>query len=245
MMKLEKCLIVNNEKIALNTYQMKLLCDSSWIKRSGQFVNVAVDSKKLRRPLSITCYDEKHIVLTYKVIGEGTKLLSMKKSGEIEILNGLGNGFDLDVFESEVLVIGGGIGCAPLMGTIKEALQRGLNVKVIFGFKNKQEALFQKELEQLGVEYRYSFDDQNENAVDKMIEMKWDHLPFCTCGPVAMMKSVCEHNSSYGLASLETRMGCGFGACMGCAVEMKSGMKRICKEGPVFNKEEILWENLR
>ena len=87
-MKLEKCLIVNNEKIALNTYQMKLLCDSSWIKRSGQFVNVAVDSRKLRRPLSITCYDEKHIVLTYKVVGEGTKLLSMKKRGEIEILNG-------------------------------------------------------------------------------------------------------------------------------------------------------------
>ena len=244
-MKLETCRIIKNEPIAPDVFQMILACDSSWVQRSGQFVNVSVEGKKLRRPISLTSYTDDTITLTYKIVGEGTALLSLKKEGTIEVLGGCGNGFDLDRFQNEILIIGGGIGCAPLIGCIMEAKKRKLKVRVIFGFRSEKEAYFREKLDELMIEYAFSFEDKGENVIDKMLEKRWDQLPFCTCGPLIMMKRVCEINKSFGLASLEARMGCGFGACMGCSVEMRSGMKRICKEGPVFEKEEIIWENLK
>lgn len=244
-MKIETCQILRNEEIAPQVFQMKLGCDASWVKRSGQFVDVSIQGKKLKRPISLTAYTKDSLTLTYKVVGEGTKILSELKQGTLEILTDCGNGFDLSAFNDELLIIGGGIGCAPLMGCIQEAIKKGCKVKVIFGFRSEAESYFKKELDEMGVEYVFSYDDQHENVVDKMLEMKWDNLPFCTCGPLRMMENVCKNNSSFGLVSLETRMGCGFGACMGCSVKLKSGMKRICKEGPVFEKEEILWENLK
>lgn len=244
-MKVENCRIIKNVEIAPSVYQMTLGCDAKWVERSGQFVDVRIAGKKLKRPISLTSYTDDSITLTYKIAGEGTKLLSQRNHGFIEILSGLGNGFDLNCFKDEILIIGGGIGCAPLLGCVKEAVKRNLKVKVIFGFRSEEDTLFQKELEEMNVEYAFSYDVKNENAVDKMIEMNWNHLPFCTCGPVKMMEKVCEENDAFGLVSLETRMGCGFGACMGCSIELKSGMKRICKEGPVFKKEEIIWENLK
>ena len=244
-MKLEICNILSNYEIAPSVFQMTLGCDTSWIQRSGQFVDVKIEGKKLRRPISITSYTKDSLILTYKVVGEGTRILSHMKNGTIELMNGCGNGFDLDLLGDEILIIGGGIGCAPLIGCIEEALTKNKKVVAVFGFADEKNAYFQKELDNLGIEYVMSFDSHNENAVDKMMEMKWNHLPFCTCGPLKMMENVCLHNTSKGLVSLETRMGCGFGACMGCSVELKSGMKRICKEGPVFESEEIIWENLK
>lgn len=244
-MKIETCKILENKQIAPLVYQMKLGCDASWVKRSGQFVDVSIEGKKLKRPISLTSYTKDSLVLTYKVVGEGTKILSTKTSGTIEILTDCGNGFDLSHFHDEILMIGGGIGCAPLMGCIEEALKKGLKPKVIFGFRSESDSYFKEELEKMNVEYVFSYDVNNENVIDKMLEKKWDNLPFCTCGPIRMMENVCKQNHAFGLVSLETRMGCGFGACMGCSVKLKTGMKRICKEGPVFEKEEILWENLK
>lgn len=244
-MKIEQVKILKNINIAPNVYQMTLQADTSWIKRSGQFVNVTVVPKKLKRPISITSWNEDSFVLTYKVIGEGTKILSEKTHGKLELLSGCGNGFDLDKFHDEILVIGGGIGCAPCIGVIQEAIKKGMKVKVIFGFRSKSEAYFQNELDQFKVEYVYAYDDQNENVVSMMKQLKWDQIPFVTCGPIRMMQNVAKENNAFGLVSLETRMGCGFGACMGCSLETHSGMKRICKEGPVFEKEDVIWENLK
>ena len=243
-MKIEQCKILKNEKIALDVYQMTLESDTSWIKRPGQFVEVTVEPKKLKRPISITSWDDEKMTLTYKVVGEGTKIMS-EKTDSIEILTDLGNGFDLRLFDDEILVIGGGIGCAPCIGVIQEAVKKNLKVKVIFGFRSEEEAYFQDVLEKMNVEYVYAYDNKNENVITKMKEMNWDNIPFATCGPTRMMQAVATENSAFGLVSLETRMGCGFGACMGCSVKMKSGMKRICKEGPVFEKEEVIWENLK
>lgn len=243
-MKLKKCPIVRHKKINEDVFQLVLECPTDWLEKSGKFVDVQVIGKSLRRPISLTDWDENSITLTIKKAGEGTNLLSEMKQGELEVLLDLGNGFDLSYFKKDLLVVGGGIGCAPLIGCIKEAKKCGLDVKVIFGFRNKEQTLFKEELEELDVDYVFAYDDENENVITKMKEMKWDDLPFVTCGPLVMMKKLCEENTQSGLVSLETRMGCGFGACMGCSFKTKEGMKRICKEGPVFKKEEILWENL-
>ena len=243
-MKIERCKILKNEKIAPDVFQMTLGCDTSWIKKSGQFVEVTVEPKKLKRPISITSWTNDTLTLTYKIVGQGTKIMT-KKEKDIEILSDCGNGFDLSKFDNEILVIGGGIGCAPCIGVIQEAMKMNLKVKVIFGFRSKAEKYFEKELNEMGVEYAFAYDDNHENVVTKMKELKWDHLPFVTCGPTKMMQAICMNNDAFGFVSLETRMGCGFGACMGCSVKMKSGMKRICKEGPVFEKEEVIWENLK
>lgn len=244
-MKIEQAKILKNEKIAPSVYQMTLRCDTSWVKQSGQFVDVTIVPKKLKRPISITSWKEDMLVLTYKVVGEGTQLLSERTHGTIELLTGCGNGFDLEKFDHELLVVGGGIGCAPCIGVIQEAKKRNLKVKVIFGFRSEEEAYFRKELDDFNVEYVFAYDNQNENVITKMKEMKWDHIPFATCGPTRMMQALASQNDAFGLVSLETRMGCGFGACMGCSLEVKSGMKRICKEGPVFEKEDVIWENLK
>lgn len=243
-MKIEQCKILKNEKIAQDVYQMTLKSDTSWIKRSGQFVEVTVEPKKLKRPISITSWTKDSYVLTYKVVGEGTKLMTTK-TNTIEVLDDCGNGFDLSKFDDEILVIGGGIGCAPCIGVIQEALKKNLKVKAIFGFRSEEESYFKKELDEFGIEYAFAYDNKNENVVSKMKELNWNHIPFATCGPTRMMQAVSSENDAFGLVSLEARMGCGFGACMGCSVKMKSGMKRICKEGPVFEKEEVLWENLK
>ena len=243
-MKIEQCKILKNEKIAPDVYQMTLGCDTSWIKRSGQFVEVTVEPKKLKRPISITSWTNDSYTLTYKVVGEGTKLMTTK-TGMIEVLDDCGNGFDLEKFNDEILVIGGGIGCAPCIGVIQEALKKNLKVKAIFGFRCEEESYFKKELDAFGIEYAFAYDNKNENVVSKMKELNWNHIPFATCGPTRMMQAVATQNDAFGLVSLEARMGCGFGACMGCSVKMNSGMKRICKEGPVFEKEEVIWENLK
>ena len=243
-MKIEQCKILKNEKIAQDVYQMTLKSDTSWIKRSGQFVEVTVEPKKLKRPISITSWTKDSYVLTYKVVGEGTKLMTTK-TNTIEVLDDCGNGFDLSKFDDEILVIGGGIGCAPCIGVIQEALKKNLKVKAIFGFRSEEESYFKKELDEFGIEYAFAYDNKNENVVSKMKELNWNHIPFATCGPTRMMQAVSSENDAFGLVSLEARMGCGFGACLGCSVKMKSGMKRICKEGPVFEKEEVLWENLK
>lgn len=245
-MAVENAKILKNEKIAPDVYQMTLSIDTSWIHNSGQFVEVSVQPMKLKRPISITSWTDSTMTLTYKVVGEGTRIMSeMKEDSYVEMLTNCGNGFDLSNFKDEILVVGGGIGCAPCIGVIQEALKLGLKVKAVFGFRSEEERYFEKELEEFGVEYAFAYDNKKENVVTKMKEMNWDNIPFATCGPTRMMQAVCANNPSYGLVSLETRMGCGFGACMGCSVEMKSGMKRICKEGPVFEKEEVLWENLK
>lgn len=244
-MKIEICEILENSKIASGIYRMKLKCDTSWIQNPGQFVDIKVSEKKLRRPISVSSWDENSLTLVYRVVGKGTeKLTELKANEKIEMLSGCGNGFDLDELGEEILVIGGGIGCAPLMGVIEEALKKNKKVNVIFGFRNKEEAYFEERLKELNVDYDFSYDSEHENCVDKMLKKGWQNLEFVTCGPIKMMEAITLKNHSHGLVSLEARMGCGFGACMGCSVETQKGMQRICKEGPVFDKGDIIWENL-
>ena len=178
------------------------------------------------------------------MVGGGTEWLSRQTGGTLDILHGCGNGFDLSVFDRQVLLIGGGIGCAPMIGTAREALRRGLKVRMILGFPRREDQLFQKELSAMDVQAHYCYDSEGENVVTAMHRLGWNDLPFCACGPLKMLQAVCQASQAEGQVSLEARMGCGFGACMGCSVQLKDRMARVCKEGPVFDRKEIVWENL-
>jgi len=243
-MKLVNCPILRNECVAPDVYQLTIHCAAARDTRCGQFADIAVVGKPLRRPLSITDWTEDTLVFTYKVVGGGTDWLAKQQTGCLDVLTGCGNGFDLDAFTGEVLLIGGGIGCAPMVGTAREALRRGLKVRMILGFPREEDKLFEKELSALDVEAHYCYDSQGENVVTAMQRLGWTDLPFCACGPTRMLRAVCDASSAAGQVSLEARMGCGFGACMGCSIELKDRMARVCKEGPVFDRKEIVWENL-
>lgn len=233
--------ILENKEIAPLVYRMVLVNPGVNLK-PGQFLDLRVPGKSLRRPISICSYNEKTIELVYKVVGQGTKILS-EMTGEVEALLPCGNGFDLSLLPDTFLVAGGGIGTATMIAVIEEALKEGRKVYGVFGFHDPSQAFYEDRIKALGIPYSYCYDVDGTNAVKEMVRLGWDKLPFAACGPMVMLKALANTNSASGLLSLETRMGCGFGACMGCSMKFKDGMKRICKEGPVFEKEEILWEN--
>ncbi len=223
---------------------LRLYFDKELDIRPGQFVNIKVDSKFLRRPISVCDYEDKILTLTIKINGEGTYLLSrLKKDDVVNILLPLGNYLDFNEYENEILLIGGGIGVAPLMYCLKKAKLHGLKVTCVLGYRDKKQAILLDKFKELCDSLYVSYDSDNENVLDVIKKEGLSNKKFFCCGPIVMMKEVSKLCKD-GYFSLESRMGCGIGTCMGCSTGFKDGRKRICKDGPIFKREEIIWENL-
>lgn len=239
-------IIKANTPIAALTYRLDLLGDSSATVRAGQFADIAVEGFYLRRPLAVTEWDDEGLSLIYKVVGEGTKKLSaMVPSQELNLLTGLGNGFDAQVCDNAALIVCGGIGASPAFSLAKDLIRRGKKVKVILGFNKAEEIILENEYRKLGAEVAVTTADGSagiKGFVTDALPLMSDGCDyFYTCGPKVMMKAVCDALTIEGEASLEERMGCGCGICYGCTCHTVKGPKRVCADGPVFKKEDIIW----
>lgn len=237
--------IRENCPIAKNTYKMLLEGDTSAITSPGQFVNIELKGLYLRRPISVCDYDERTLTLIYKVVGEGTELMmDMKAGDELDILTGLGNGYDTEKSGDTPLLLGGGVGVPPLYALCKKLIAEGKKPTVILGFNSSEEVFYKDEFSVLGARVLVATADGSVGVrgfvTDAMRELD-GYTYFYTCGPMPMLKAVFSATNTSGQFSFEERMGCGFGACMGCSCKTNFGNKRVCKDGPVFVKEEILW----
>ena len=215
------------------------------ITSSGQFVNIKLDGFFLRRPISVCDYDENTLTILYKVVGKGTKAMSQMQEGVLDVLTGLGNGYDETVSGETPLLLGGGVGVPPMYKLAKNLIAQGKKVSVILGFNTKNEVFYEEEFKALGACVTVTTLDGSYGikgfVTDAMKNKEYSH--FYVCGPEPMLKAVYSASTTSGQFSFEERMGCGFGACMGCSCKTVTGYKRICKDGPVLFKEEILWEN--
>ena len=238
--------ILSNEALTDSVYKMVLGGDTSAITASGQFVNIQLAGKFLRRPISVCDYDDSTLTIVYKVVGKGTAQMSDMTAGEeLDILTGLGNGYNLTLSGSKPVLLGGGVGVPPMYNLAKKLIAQGKEVSVILGFNTKSEIFYEEEFKKLGckvtvttVDGSYGIKGFVTTALESM-----DYTYFYTCGPEPMLKAVYKTSVTSGQMSFEERMGCGFGACMGCSCKTVTGYKRICKDGPVLKKEEILWQN--
>lgn len=235
--------IESNENIAENIYEMRLSGSLPEMK-PGQFVNIKVDGCYLRRPLSVCDSSEKTLTVIYKVVGKGTETLSTLASGEtLDILAGLGNGFDLSVSGQNPVLVGGGVGVPPMYKLCKELIKNGVFPTVILGFNSAKDVFYKDKFEETGAKIYIMTADgslgEKGLVTDKLLEISYSY--FYSCGPEAMFRAMEKVASSSGEYSFEEKMGCGFGACMGCSKKTKTGSKRVCKEGPVFKREEIIW----
>jgi dihydroorotate dehydrogenase electron transfer subunit len=238
--------IKSNVKIAKNTYEMVLVGDTSDVTASGQFVNVKLDGFYLRRPISVCDVEGDELTLIYKAVGKGTeKMAEMREGTELLVLTGLGNGYDLAKSGDAPLLIGGGAGVPPMYLLCKKLAEQGKKCTVILGFGSKDEVFYEEEFKALGADVYVTTVDGSYGkrgfVTDAMDGIDYTH--FYTCGPEPMLKAVYNKSTTGGSFSFEERMGCGFGACMGCSCKTITGYKRICKEGPVMQKEEILWKS--
>ena len=235
--------ILSNTALTDSVYKMVLEGDTSAITASGQFVNIRLTGKFLRRPISVCDYDERSLTIIYKVVGHGTEAMSAMAPGqELDILTGLGNGYDLSLAGDAPLLIGGGVGVPPMYNLAKKLVAMGKTVNVILGFNTKSEIFYEEEFKALGCAVTVTTVDGSygvKGFVTNALPESYTH--FYTCGPEPMLKAVYKATATSGQMSFEERMGCGFGACMGCSCKTLTGYKRICKEGPVMKKEEILW----
>lgn len=238
--------VISNDRIADGTFRMRLGGDTSAIARGGQFVDIAVDGFFLRRPIAVQEWDSDSLTIIFKVVGKGTDVLSRMDPGEsVDLLTGLGNGFDPDACSREALVVCGGIGASPAFSLTKELIGRGRKVTVILGFNKADDIILYDAYHALGADVRLVTLDGSEGLKGfvtdaiKVLNPSYDY--FYTCGPKVMMKAVCELLEGPGEASLEERMGCGCGICYGCTCHTEKGPKRVCADGPVFRKEDIIW----
>ena len=238
--------IVSNKPLTDSVFQMVLQGDTSAITAPGQFVNLQLDGLYLRRPISVCDLEGDQLTIVYKVVGKGTELMSRMEIGEhVDILTGLGNGYDLSLSGDKPVLLGGGVGVPPMYLLAKELLKQGKKVSVILGFNTKSEIFYEQEFKNLGCDVTVTTVDGSygtKGFVTTALEAM-DYTYFYTCGPEPMLKAVYKASTTSGQMSFEKRMGCGFGACMGCSCKTLTGYKRICKEGPVMKKEEILWED--
>ena len=236
--------VTSNKLIAKNTYEMVLKGDTEGI-RAGGFVNIKLDGFYLRRPISVCDYEDGVLTIIYKVVGRGTEAMAEMTAGtELSLLTGLGNGYNVAKAGDRPLLIGGGAGVPPMYRLCRELVAAGKRVSVILGFGAKDEVFYEEKFKALGADVYvttvsgdYGIRGFVTDAMDKV-----DYTYFYTCGPEPMLKAVFQKSVSSGEFSFEERMGCGFGACMGCSCKTVTGNKRICKEGPVLAKEDILWE---
>lgn len=242
-MKQEIFTVKDNEQIAKGVYLMRLLGNTDEIK-AGQFVNIKLDGFYLRRPISVCDCEDGLLTIIYKVVGDGTRAMSqIKSSARLDVLTALGNGYDLSVKTEKPLLLGGGAGVPPMYKLAKELIKSGKEVSVVLGFNTKEEIFFEDEFKKIGASVTVTTADGTYGTkgfvTDAMKDIDYDYF-FC-CGPEPMLKAVYSASNTSGQFSFEERMGCGFGVCMGCSCKTKYGNKRICKDGPVLVKEEIIW----
>ena len=236
--------IVSNIPLTENVYKMVLQGDTSDITASGQFVNIKLDGLYLRRPISVCDVEGDKLTIIYKVVGKGTKQMSRMNEGKLDVLTGLGNGYDLSVSGDRPVLMGGGVGVPPMYLLAKQLVAMGKSVSVILGFNTQSEIFYEEEFKALGCDVTVTTVDGSYGTKGFVTDVlkNLDYTYFYTCGPEPMLKAVYKTSVTSGQMSFEKRMGCGFGACMGCSCKTITGYKRICKEGPVMKKEEILWE---
>lgn len=237
--------IVQNEEIAEKIYLLRLAGDSSAVTAPGQFVNLKLDGFYLRRPISVCDWEPGGLTLIYKVLGRGTQALTAYPAGrKLDVLTGLGNGYDMTKSGERPLLVGGGVGIPPLYGLAGRLVAAGKHPQAVLGFNSAADLFYVREFEALGVPVTVTTADGSAGkkgfVTDAMAALHGYSYVY-TCGPEAMLKAVYAASESDGQFSFEERMGCGFGACMGCSCETKYGSKRICRDGPVLEKEEIVW----
>ena len=224
---------------------MTLRGDTSAITAPGQFVNIQLDGLYLRRPISVCDVAGDQLTIIYKVVGKGTAQMAAMQTGTLDVLTGLGNGYDLSVSGERPVLLGGGVGVPPMYMLAKQLIAQGKKVTVILGFNTKAEVFYEQAFRDLGADVTVTTVDGSYGmkgfVTDALANVDYTH--FYTCGPEPMLKAVYKATTTSGQMSFEKRMGCGFGACMGCSCKTITGYKRICKEGPVMRKEEILWED--
>lgn len=235
--------ILLNEPLTNDVYKMILKGDTKSITAPGQFINIQLDGKYLRRPISVCDYDDETVTIIYKVVGEGTEQMKNLSVGEsLDVLTGLGNGYDISK-STKPLLIGGGVGVPPMYNLAKTLIANGQMPVVVLGFNTKAEIFYEEEFKAIGCDVLVTTVDGSYGikgfVTDAMKNLDYDY--FYTCGPLPMFKAVYNATDVSGQFSFEERMGCGFGACMGCSCKTKYGNKRICKDGPVLVKEEIIW----
>ena len=237
--------IIENIALTDNVYKMTLQGDVSAIIAPGQFVNIKLDGLFLRRPISVCNVEGDILTIIYKAVGKGTTQMAQMKAGTLDVLTGLGNGYDLSLSGDHPVLLGGGVGVPPMYLLAKKLLAEGKKVSVILGFNTKSEVFYEKEFLALGADVTVTTVDGSYGlkgfVTDALNSIEYSY--FYTCGPEPMLKAVYKASKTSGQMSFEKRMGCGFGACMGCSCKTITGYKRICKEGPVMKKEEILWED--
>ena len=243
-MKDVKLKLISQREIAEDTFEAVLSGDVSDITAPGQFVNIKLEGHFLRRPISVCDCGEGTLTIIYKVVGEGTEKMSRAPIGtEWQTLVGLGNGYDTFVSGDRPLLIGGGAGVPPMYMLCKKLIAEGKTPSVILGFGTKNQVFYKEMFTNLGVSVAVTTNDGSEGTHGFVTDVmdNFDYTYFYTCGPEPMLKAVYNKSKTSGQFSFEERMGCGFGACMGCTCETKYGNKRICRDGPVLVKEEIIW----
>ena len=237
--------IVSNTALTDSVYKMVLQGDTSVITASGQFVNLKLDGLYLRRPISVCDLEGDKLTIVYKVVGKGTAQMAAMQEGKLDILTGLGNGYDLTLSGDRPVLLGGGVGVPPMYLLARQLIAQGKKVAVILGFNTQSEIFYEEEFKALGCDVTVTTVDGSYGTKGFVTDVlkNMDYTYFYTCGPEPMLKAVYKTSVTSGQMSFEKRMGCGFGACMGCSCKTITGYKRICKEGPVMKKEEILWED--
>ena len=245
---MQRVVLTVTKNIALTPliYEMQLAGDVSGVRRAGQFVEIALDGLYLRRPISVCNYEDGSLTIIYKVVGKGTDLMSQMAEGtQLDVLTGLGNGFDIDYECQKPLLVGGGVGVPPLYRLARDLKARGRDVTVVLGFNTEAEIFYKEEFEALGTKVIVATADGSEGVkgfvTDAIRESGVAYDYFYSCGPLPMLKALCSVATTSGEVSFEERMGCGFGICMGCSIMTTKGAKRVCKDGPVFKKEEVIW----
>jgi dihydroorotate dehydrogenase electron transfer subunit len=235
--------VISNKKIANGVFKTELSGDTSAIKKPGQFVNFAIEGLYLRRPISVCDVADGRLTIIYKTVGKGTAKMAEAAPGEaFKVLTGLGNGYDLEKAGEKPLLIGGGVGVPPLYYLAKELVKKGAKPASVLGFNSVADVFYEEEFKKLGCETVVTTVDGSyglKGFVTDALPQEYTH--FYTCGPLPMLKAVFRQTKTGGQFSLEERMGCGFGACMGCSMMTANGAKRVCKDGPVFEKSELLW----
>ncbi|MBR5515947.1 MAG: dihydroorotate dehydrogenase electron transfer subunit [Clostridia bacterium] len=237
--------IIENKPLTSDIFLMRLQGDTSPLTNPGQFINIAIEGMFLRRPISVCDYNEKEITIIYKVVGKGTEAMSKMAAGKnLDVLCGLGNGFNTERAGEKPVVVGGGVGVPPMYGVAKALIEKGKKVTAILGFNTEKEIFYKEEFEALGCDVKITTVDGSvgiKGFVTNALSQT-EYTDYCACGPEPMLKALYNATDKPGQLSFEERMGCGFGACMGCSCKTVYGNKRICKEGPVLVSEEILWD---
>ncbi len=239
--------VIENTRVAAKTYRMVLEGDTSHIRRPGEFVNLEVEGHFLRRPISLCDASNGRIVLLYDVVGDGTREMSAWRPGhEVDTLTGLGNGFNPDCQAERPLLLGGGIGVAPLLLLARFLVAAGKSPIAVLGFNKAEDIVLTEELKLAGAEVYVATADGSAGTKGFVTDAIREHcLPteyFYACGPIPMLRALATGMECPGELSLDERMACGFGVCMCCSIKTRSGAKRICKDGPVFAKDELIFE---